>query len=212
MLSLEPYLTQRALWPTAGRHILAQFDEHTVVVYQAFRPEIAREAAALKRFGGAFSRSRMSWIKPNFLWMMYRCGWATKPDQEHVLAVRLRRDFFERVLAAAVPSTFRSDLFPSRDAWQDAVRASEVRLQWDPDHDPSGAPQERRAIQLGLRGSLLVEYADQAIVDLADITEFVAAQRHARSSYGALQTPTERVLVPTSRAAAAAVGLDPPPG
>jgi hypothetical protein len=212
MLSLESYLSQRTIWPASGRHILAQFDAHTVVVYQAFRPEIAREAVLLGRFGGAFSRSRMSWIKPNFLWMMYRCGWATKPDQEHVLAVRLRRDFFERVLAAAVASTFQAELFPSRDAWQGAVRASDVRLQWDPDHGPSGAPQDRRAIQLGLRGSLLVEYADRAIVDLADITEFVAAQRdHARSPYSSLQTPAERVFVPASRAAAAAVGLDAPP-
>ena len=52
------------------------------------------------RFGGdRFSFSRMSWIKTNFLWMMYRCGWATKPGQEHVLAVRITHDGFNTILS-----------------------------------------------------------------------------------------------------------------
>ena len=37
-------------------------------------------------FGGAFSLDRMSWIKPNFLWMMFRSGWGTKEGQEVTLA------------------------------------------------------------------------------------------------------------------------------
>lgn len=207
MLRIEPYLHQQPHWPATGRHILAQFDEQSVVVYQAFRPEIADEAVALGRFGPSFSRSRMSWVKPNFLWMMYRCGWATKESQERVLGVRLRRDFFERVLAAAVASSLPHD-GRAREAWAAAVKTSEVRLQWDPDHDPSGAPLERRAIQLGLRGAMLVEYAEDAIIELADITPFVAAQR-ARSSapYSALETPVERVLAPHDPRAATAIGL-----
>jgi hypothetical protein len=28
-----------------------------------------------------FSLRRMTWIKPGFLWMMHRSGWATKPNQ-----------------------------------------------------------------------------------------------------------------------------------
>ena len=98
----------------------------------------------LGRFGPSFSRGRMSWIKTNFLWMMFRCGWATKPDQEHVLAVRIDRGFFERVLAAAVATSFGSSRFETREAWELAGKASDVRIQWDPDHDPSGAPQDRR--------------------------------------------------------------------
>lgn len=39
-LHFEPYLDQLPDWPAAGRHILAQFDEESVVVYQAYRPEI----------------------------------------------------------------------------------------------------------------------------------------------------------------------------
>lgn len=206
-LPLEPYLAQQPHWPGAGRHILACFDEETVVVYQAFRPAIAAEAVALQRFGPAFSLSRMSWIKPNFLWMMFRCGWATKVDQERVLALRLARPFFERLLAAAVPSTPRG--FDSDAAWKKAVARSEVRLQWDPDHGPGGQREERRAIQLGLRGSVLEEFAEGALVSVEDVTEFVIAQRpNAVAPYAELVMPRERVLSPRDPAAAANVRLD----
>lgn len=66
-LVTEPYLVQAARWPKAGRHILAQFDVHTVVVYQAYKPTIGHFAAKQGYFGGEFSLDRMSWIKPNFL-------------------------------------------------------------------------------------------------------------------------------------------------
>lgn len=90
-LKTQPYLEQREIWPQSGRHILAQYDDDTVVVYQAYNSAIGHFAARNGNFGGDFKMSRMSWIKPNFLWMMYRSGWGTKPDQEVTLAVRLRR-------------------------------------------------------------------------------------------------------------------------
>jgi len=86
-LILEPYPAQLARWHRTGRHILAQFDDHSIIVYQAYRPSIGHFAAHHGYFGGEFSLARMSWIKPNFLWMMYRCGWASKQGQEVVLAV-----------------------------------------------------------------------------------------------------------------------------
>lgn len=73
-LLTERYLDQLAHWPTEGQHILAQFDDETIVVYQAYNEAIGRYAIEHQRFGGAYSFSRMSWIKPNFLWMMYRSG------------------------------------------------------------------------------------------------------------------------------------------
>ena len=63
-LMLESYHDQRARWPAEGRHILAQYDEASVVVYQAYRPAIGHYAAQHGRFGGEFSLNRMSWIKP----------------------------------------------------------------------------------------------------------------------------------------------------
>ena len=209
MLSYEPYLAQQPRWPSSGRHILAQHDDASVVVYQAFRPSIADEAIRLGRFGSRFSKTRMSWIKPNFLWMMYRCGWCTKLDQERVLAIRLGRDFFERLLRSAIPSSFTSALFSSESEWKRAVETSDVRLQWDPDHDPSGQPLTRRAIQLGLRGAMLAEYAGPAIVAIEDITEVVVREReHARSPYALLEMPSEHVFVPRDALAASSVGLE----
>src|SRR5438270_12363379 len=102
-LVLEPYRVQTARWPARGRHILAQYDASSVVVYQAYAPEIGCFAAEHGFFGGAFSLSRMSWIKPNFLWMMHRSGWGTKARQEVVLAVWLRREGSTRSSARLCP-------------------------------------------------------------------------------------------------------------
>src|SRR5579884_420129 len=142
-LPIESYLSQLARWPRSGRHILAQYDDETIIVYQAYRPEIGRFAAAHGYFGGDFSFARMSWIKPNFLWMMYRCGWASKPGQEVVLAVRLKRTAFEEILAQAVPSTYDAAHYASVEEWREALERSQVRLQWDPDHEANGAKVER---------------------------------------------------------------------
>ena len=80
-LITEPYNEQAQIWPNKGRHILAQFDEDTIIVYQAYNSLIGRYVADHGTFGGGFSYSRMSWIKPNFLWMMYRSGWGRKENR-----------------------------------------------------------------------------------------------------------------------------------
>jgi hypothetical protein len=109
-LPTEPYAAQAARWPTSGRHVLAHFDASTVVVYQAYKPSIGRYALEHGRFGGPeFGFGRMSWIKPNFLWMMYRSSWASAEGQEMVLGLRISRPFFDGVLAQAVPSSFDPD-------------------------------------------------------------------------------------------------------
>jgi hypothetical protein len=74
-LATAPYVEQTQGWPQTGRHILAHFDDDTIIVYQAYRPEIGSFAVEKGYFGGEFKYSRMSWIKPNFLWMMYRSEW-----------------------------------------------------------------------------------------------------------------------------------------
>src|SRR5207302_4590090 len=83
----------------------------------------------------------------------------------------------DEILRQAVSSSFDAALFTGREAWQRAVRGSSVRLQWDPDHHPSGAKLGRRAIQLGLRGEVLARYAREWIVTIENISAFVAEQR-----------------------------------
>lgn len=201
-LPTAPYLQQAAAWPSDGEHILAHHDDSTVVVYQAYRPSIGRYALAHGRFGGPDYRfDRMSWVKPNFLWMMYRCGWGTKEGQEVILGLRIRRAFFDALLDAAVASTFDPAQHADVEAWRHAVAASEVRRQWDPDHAPSGAKLPRRAIQLGLRGNLLRAFATTALVEVIDMTDFVAAQRSfAQDDNPDLLTPVETVYGREGRA------------
>ncbi|MBX2877136.1 MAG: DUF4291 domain-containing protein [Saprospiraceae bacterium] len=163
--------------PQSGQHILAQQTEDTVIVYQAFNPRIASYAVEHQAFGGAhYSYNRMTWIKPNFLWMMYRCGWAMKENQKRVLAIEIAKEHFDEILAAAVHSAFKADKYENVEAWQAAVKHSNVRLQWDPDHDPYGAKLERRAIQLGMRGEVQARFGKEWIRSIEDITAFVLEQ------------------------------------
>src|SRR5262249_45546510 len=163
-LITEAYENQVERWPSSGRHILAQFDQESVVVYQAYRPAIGHFAATHGYFGGEFNLSRMSWIKPNFMWMMYRSGWGTKPDQEVTLAITIKREAFDLILSRAVHSTFVPEIYESHQFWQRELETSMVRLQWDPDHDPTGNKLERRAIQLGLRDEALRRFSREWII------------------------------------------------
>jgi uncharacterized protein DUF4291 len=210
VLITEPYSEQVKLWPKAGRYILAQFDDETVIVYQAYRESIGRFVVEHGHFGGEFSYSRMSWIKPNFLWMMYRSGWGTKTDQVVTLAIRVRRAFFDSILAAAVPSSWDRERFATQQDWSRAVADSSVRLQWDPDHHPSGAQLERRAIQIGLRGDVLEAFGKRELIEIIDLSPLVAEQRAALAAGGAeaLVTPRERVYRPASAAVAELLRLD----
>lgn len=209
MFPLELYSAQSSTWPKVGRHILAHFDDESIVVYQAYNPTIGRFAVEHGKFGGSFSFSRMSWIKPNFLWMMYRSGWGTKENQEITLRIRLPRGFFDSLLQRAVPSSWDRDLFASEEEWASAVAQSSVRLQWDPDHHPSGAKLERRAIQLGMRGRVLEEFA-MIPLEIADISDFVSEQRERFQSRGIaeLRTPTERIYRPVNPEIASRLRLD----
>jgi len=191
-MKTDLYERQAKRWPEFGQHVMAQYDNASIHVYQAYSPAIADYAVEHQRFGGEFSFGRMSWIKPNFLWMMFRSGWATKPGQERILAVRLPRSFFDEILACAVASSYSASGFMSEAEWRDRLGRSEVRLQWDPDHDPDGRALARRAVQLGLRGAMLRRYAEQELLSIEDITSFVAEQRsNAVGDFSRLEVPEE---------------------
>ncbi|TYQ29995.1 DUF4291 domain-containing protein [Pseudanabaena sp. UWO310] len=189
----ERYLNQKDRWQPSGRVILAQYDADSIVVYQAYPPAIGHFAASHGYFGGDFKFSRMTWIKPNFLWMMYRSGWGTKEGQEVTLAIRIQRSAFDSILSQAVHSTNIPEIYENQQAWSEAVKASQVRLQWDPDHSPTGEKLQRRAIQLGLQGEVVIKYSREWIVNIEDISDFVAEQRQhvIAKNYDMLLTPSE---------------------
>lgn len=124
---------------------------------------------------------RMTWIKPSFLWMMYRCGWGLKENQECILAIDIKREAFDYLVENAVVSTYSELLNISFDEWKKQIKESEVRIQWDPEREIYGNPLDSRSIQLGLRGNAVRKYVNKWIVNIEDITEYVNELRKKRN-------------------------------
>ncbi len=113
----------------------------------------------------------MTWIKPSFLWMMYRCGWATKEDQQTVLALEITREGFEWALRHACLSHYNARVHPDRETWKRQLGRAVARVQWDPERDLHLAPLPHRSLQLGLRGEAARRYADEWLVGVTDVTQ-----------------------------------------
>ena len=123
LISFRPHAGPRAAatsWPSSTTI------GHRVPGIPTRHRSLRRRAWILRR---RFSLNRMSWIKPNFLWMMYRCGWATKADQEVVLAVRMKRSAFDEILRRAVHSSFVSEV-SKRVGLEGGGGRSEVGSSW----------------------------------------------------------------------------------
>ena len=157
----------------ADREIRAVYTDDTIRIYQAYNKTIADEAVRRGTFGSSFKMERMTWIKPSFLWMMYRCGWGTKEGQERVLAIDIKREAFDFIVKNAVMSSCSADMKISYDEWRAQVKKSEIRCQWDPERDIHGNPLNYRSIQLGLRGGAVKKYVSEWIVGITDITDYV---------------------------------------
>lgn len=160
-----------------SRQIRAAHTDSTVTVYQAYRPGIGEYAARHGRFPEAWSRSRMTWIKPSFLWMMYRCGWGRKEGQERVLALDITREGFDWALRNACLSHYDRAAHADREAWAARLRESPVRVQWDPERDLDLRPLPYRSLQVGLSGRAARLYADEWLVAVRDVT-VLAGQVH----------------------------------
>lgn len=184
--NVAPYShLQDKLWPKIGRHILACYNDSSIVVYQAFCEEIANFAVKNQCFGGSkYSHTRMTWIKPNFLWMMYRSGWASKPGQRRILAITMKREAFENIILNSWPSSYGSlarTIYKTKEEWEDAKEKKDCVIQWDPDHDLDGKSLERRAIQLGVKGKTAkssFSATNGSIERIQDITDFVISLRN----------------------------------
>ncbi len=155
------------------RKINALYDDGTVRVYQAYRDEIADEALELGTFGSHFKKTRMTWIKPSFLWMMYRAGWAEKEGQERILAINITKDGFLTILKNSVLSHYYRKVYEKAEEWEQDKRNYSGRCQWDPERDIFGNPLEYRAIQLGLKDEIVESYIKKWIVNIEDITPMV---------------------------------------
>lgn len=174
--------------PQEGNYILGQKKADGIFVYQAFNDRIADYAIQNQKFGGPdYSFSRMTWIKPNFLWMMYRSGWATKDiNQSRILAIEMSFEGFEQLLMEGVQTSYDRSYGEER-TWREKLNASDVRIQWDPDHDYAGSKLKRRAVQIGIKNLALQNFNDQFVKSIQDLTRFVKEQKanmdEARDSF-----------------------------
>ncbi len=196
-LETEYYSEQTKRLPKAGEHLVGQIQGNKIIVYQAFNPSIATYAVKNQKFGGSsYNFDRMSWIKPNFLWMMYRAGWATKEHQQQILAIWISLENFNELLKIAVHSSFQPQIYQSEETWKNLLKTSDVRLQWDPDHDPRGNKIERRAVQLGLKGNTLRKFGTEWITKIENITDFVKDeyQKVVTDNLADLIVPKENII------------------
>lgn len=159
------------------RQIRARFDANTIRVYQAYSDQIADAALVAQTFVAPFKMTRMTWIKPSFLWMMYRTSWATQQGQERVLAIDVSREGFEWALGHACLSHFAPDVHGSRDAWIEHKQQSPVRIQWDPERDSELQRLSYRSIQIGLSSTAVEKYVRDWIQAISDVTPVAAELR-----------------------------------
>ncbi len=196
-MNLEKYTDQVNRLPKTGKQIIGQRSGDNIIVYQAFNPAIAAYAIKNQKFGGGhYSFTRMSWIKPGFLWMMYRAGWASKEHQQNILAMTLPMEHFKTILKEATISSYDASIYETQEDWKQELERTEVRLQWDPDHDPHGNKQERKAIQLGMKGHILKQFCTEWITKIEDITSFVhdEYEKVKKNRLEELQIPYEEVI------------------
>lgn len=143
------------------RGIRALYTASTVTIYQAYSPAVGLPAVREGRFPVTWKRDRMTWIKPSFLWMMYRCGWGRKEGQETVLAVEISREGFVWALRNACLSHYVRGLHADQTDWKRQLRQAPTRVQWDPERDLQLQPLPYRSLQLGLSGEAVQRYADE---------------------------------------------------
>ncbi|OCQ23817.1 hypothetical protein A7985_07725 [Pseudoalteromonas luteoviolacea] len=157
------------------RQIRAVYDNKTIRVYQAYNDAIANSALANGTFiSPPFKMERMTWIKPSFLWMMYRSGWAKKDaGQNRILAIDISREGFEWALDNSLLSNKVKE-FTDREAWLKLKNSTPVRIQWDPERDIYLQPLEHRAIQIGLSNEAVDLYVNQWVQKVTDVTELAA--------------------------------------
>ncbi|MEU9098309.1 DUF4291 domain-containing protein [Streptomyces sp. NPDC048361] len=179
-----------------ARQIRALHTASTITVYQAYACALGLPAAREGRFPAAWKRERMTWVKPSFLWMMYRSGWGTKEGQETVLAVEIRREGFDWALDHACLAQYDREAHGEQRDWKRELKRAPARVQWDPERDLHLRALPYRSLQLGLVGEAVRRYADEWIVGVRDVTP-LARRVHGLVTAG--QLPAARALLPEER-------------
>lgn len=156
--------------PLPTYQIRAAYDDDTIRVYQAYSNDIADAALANGTFASPpFSMTRMTWIKPSFLWMMYRSGWAQKDARQvRILALDITRTGFDWALANACLSACPPHV--SLDDWRRRKDAMPNVVQWDPEKNIYLQPLPHRSVQIGIGAAAVQAYVHDWIKRVEDVT------------------------------------------
>ncbi|HBH8026533.1 TPA: DUF4291 domain-containing protein [Escherichia coli] len=190
--------------------IRADYNQHTITVYQAYNDAIADVAVRDGRFGAPFSFNRMTWIKPSFMWMMERSNWGLKKDQQRILAIRIKRTFFDTLLEQAVLTMPEAHVYPHAGIWETLFAQANVYVQWDPERSINGKKLEHRSLQLGISRNLISQFNEDAIVAIDDLTPLVRKCHNllinGKTTQAKSFLPPEKIY-PVSAAARKALGM-----
>jgi len=113
--------------------------------------------------------------------MLYRSGYSYKdPRQECILAIKLKKEYFEKLLMTGVRSNDQETLKSMKEKHgngdDDTSSAGGLnvrsRIQWDPERNPRLDRIEGvRSIQIGIPSGLCEEWIREGIVGIEDVTQ-----------------------------------------
>jgi hypothetical protein len=107
--------------------------------------------------------------------MMYSAGWGNKDSkQKRLLAIDLSLEGFLWALQNSCLSSFKSDIFETKEEWEKQKEISPVRIQWDSERDISLNKLNYRTIQIGLAGDAVQHYTREWIIKINDITNLAS--------------------------------------
>ena len=159
------------------RQIFATYTDDWVRVYQAFDPEVGKALLDHREFRAGFNKNRYTWIKTSLPWIARRSLWASAVNQQMVLAIDIKRSFFDRLLLNSHNSSpVFGVYYENRSHYKSESAKKQNVVQWDPDRDWNGNRMSRKAIQIGVSPAFLGGYLS-SIVGVQDITSLVRGLR-----------------------------------
>ncbi|MEO1052320.1 MAG: DUF4291 domain-containing protein [Bacteroidota bacterium] len=177
--------------------IRATFDQKRIAIYQAFDSSIAEPALQNQKLVSPFSYSRMTWIKPSYLWLMYRSDWANRAGMGRILKIWIYREAWDAALREAVLTTPESHVYKDAKKWRKMLDKASIRVQWDPERDVYNNRLPYKSIQVGITPVLAKAYAREWIDAIEDCTQ---KTRQIRDLVYARDFSSAKVLLPEETA------------
>eukprot|EP01107_Rhizomastix_libera_P000254 TRINITY_DN10452_c2_g1_i1.p1 TRINITY_DN10452_c2_g1~~TRINITY_DN10452_c2_g1_i1.p1 ORF type:complete len:1145 (+),score=355.65 TRINITY_DN10452_c2_g1_i1:10-3444(+) len=191
-LPMETFISRSRL-PESGKHVVAQYDHDTIVLYLSLSQSVCTNFLQTGKFDGSHS---INWFQTSFYGIVKQSKWGTKKDHERILAFRIPLSVFVQSLSIAVPSTFqKSESYPSESQWKEAYERSETFFEWYGEIEIHGQAVKRKSIRLGLKAKSLTQMIHEKSLEMEDMTDFMRTQKQFSEMNSELFSPLENVLI-----------------